>query len=214
MSANLIDLFREYEALLRWADTAFRGVQEEYPDCVRCRSNCSDCCHAFFELFQIEAVYLNYNFNRSLKRKERREATRTAEKTMMKIEEIKFSINKAEHQIREAAGFRVRCPLLNEKGLCILYEYRPITCRIYGIPTSINGSGTTCGRSGFEKGKAYPTVNWDMIHAKVYAMSVRLPALASHPSAPGQDAEKLISVPKALLNDYSGLFKEVKHGLS
>ncbi|MFH1148808.1 MAG: YkgJ family cysteine cluster protein [Pseudomonadota bacterium] len=204
MNTNLTELFREYDVLLSSADNAFRRMQEEYPDCVRCRINCSDCCHAFFELFQIEAVYLNYHFIDSLKRKERRETTRKAEKLLVEIEEIKSSFSEPRHLARKIAGSRVRCPLLN-KGSCLLYEYRPITCRLYGIPTAINGSGRTCGMSGFEKGKTYPTVNWDMIHERLYALSSDIWGTENH-AVPAQVARRLISVPTALLTDYGRLF--------
>jgi Fe-S-cluster containining protein len=48
---------------------------------------------------------------------------------------------------------RVRCPMLNDSDQCDIYEFRPITCRLYGIPTAIGGKGHTCGLSGFAKGK-------------------------------------------------------------
>ena len=35
---------------------------------------------------------------------------------------------------------RVMCPL-NEKGLCGLYQYRPMICRLHGIPTEIKRPG-------------------------------------------------------------------------
>ena len=64
--------------------------------------------------------------------------------------------------------------MLNSKNLCDLYEYRPITCRLYGIPTSIGGRGHTCGLSMFEEGKSYPTVNIDAIYVKLSELSTEL----------------------------------------
>ena len=72
------------------------------------------------------------------------------------------------------ANERVRCPLLNEQEMCDLYEYRPITCRLYGIPTAIGGVGHTCGMSGFVRGRPYPTVNLDMIQTNLYKISDEL----------------------------------------
>ena len=69
------------------------------------------------------------------------------------------------------AGERIRCPFLNNQDRCDLYEYRPITCRFYGIPTSIGGVGHTCGKSGFIEGEKYPTVNLDIIHSRLQQIS-------------------------------------------
>ena len=34
----------------------------------------------------------------------------------------------------EIAATSVRCPLLDEENRCLLYDARPITCRLYGVP--------------------------------------------------------------------------------
>jgi len=73
--------------------------------------------------------------------------------------------------LMDIAAERVRCPLLNDDEMCDLYEYRPITCRLYGIPTSIGGRSHTCGKSGFVEGKQYPAVNLDAIQKKLYDIS-------------------------------------------
>lgn len=77
----------------------------------------------------------------------------------------------SEEVLHRLASERVRCPLLNDGNQCSLYAHRPITCRLYGIPTRINGSGYTCGKSGFKKGVVYPTVNLDIIHHKLRLLS-------------------------------------------
>ena len=71
----------------------------------------------------------------------------------------------------DIAAERVMCPLLNDNEMCDLYEHRPITCRLYGIPTSIGGRSHTCGKSGFVEGKPYPAVNLDAIQKKLYDIS-------------------------------------------
>ncbi|MFN2437478.1 MAG: YkgJ family cysteine cluster protein, partial [Desulfotignum sp.] len=69
---------------------------------------------------------------------------------------------------------RVRCPLLGENDLCLMYEYRPITCRVYGIPTSTAGASHICGRTNFVQGKAYPTLNMDKIYTQLQLLSAEL----------------------------------------
>jgi len=179
MALDFTKWFEKYKKLVLEADQAFKRVEEDYSDCVRCRINCCDCCYAFFELFLIESVYLNYHFNMLIKRRERRVVLRRAEKADIRILHIKKRLNlidATEVKDKGAVMFglaeeRVRCPLLNDRGLCILYPYRPITCRLYGIPTAIGGVGHTCGKSGFQKGVRYPTINLDLIHNRLFELS-------------------------------------------
>ena len=48
--------------------------------------------------------------------------------------------------------------MLGPDDRCVLYEQRPVTCRLYGVPTAIHGKAHVCGKCGFARGGAYPTV--------------------------------------------------------
>ena len=171
--------FEKYEALVCDVDKIFKSVQEAHKDCVRCELYCSDCCHAVFDVTLIESVYMNHHFNRSLTRRERRPIIRRAEKADRKFYQIKQKLQKMyvdrgklpEEVLFQLAQERVRCPFLNDENLCDLYDRRPITCRVYGVPTSIGGTARICGLSGFKKGTAYPTVNLDTINDRLFEMS-------------------------------------------
>lgn len=51
--------------------------------------------------------------------------------------------------MERAAQIKLRCPLLGQDDRCLLYAARPITCRVYGVPTAIAGQGHVCGFSAF-----------------------------------------------------------------
>jgi hypothetical protein len=55
-----------------------------------------------------------------------------------------------------------------------LYENRPVTCRLYGVPLSIRGKGHVCGKCRFTAGTAYPTVALDRIQERLADLSRRL----------------------------------------
>lgn len=80
MSLDYPHLFEHYKKLVSEADRAFEQVRKMHGDCVKCTIECCDCCYAFFGLYLIEAVYLNYQFNSLLARKQRRDITKTAAK--------------------------------------------------------------------------------------------------------------------------------------
>ncbi len=163
------------------ADKVFERVKNEHSECFKCKSKCSDCCNALFDLYLIEALYINDKFNKKFKDGERErliEKSNIADRTIYKLKRKAYKdleSGKDENEIlSKMAEERVRCPLLNDDDICDLYEYRPITCRLYGIPISIGGVSHTCGLSAFAEGKQYPTVNLEKIQNKLYEISVEL----------------------------------------
>ncbi|MFZ0131009.1 MAG: YkgJ family cysteine cluster protein [Desulfobacterales bacterium] len=181
MDFDLTPYLRRYEALVQLADQAFQRVSSEYPANVKCRSGCADCCHALFDLTLIEALYINQKFNEKYQGPQREALLEKANKVDRQIVRIKrqagrdLQNGKPEQDIlRELASMRVPCALLNDQDLCDLYEFRPLTCRFYGIPTAIGGTGHTCGLSGFEEGRSYPTINLDLVHQQLQQITAEL----------------------------------------
>ncbi|KPJ77647.1 MAG: hypothetical protein AMJ54_07135 [Deltaproteobacteria bacterium SG8_13] len=181
MDFDFTPYFERYEALLDLADRLFEQVAEKHPECINCKIGCSDCCHALFDLTLIEALYLNHRFNERFTGSEKEALLETANAADRQIARVKreayrsLQQGKGEDEVLEGlAKARVRCPLLTGKEKCALYEYRPITCRLYGIPTAIGGQGHSCGISGFEQGKPYPTVHLDKINEQLQQLSAEL----------------------------------------
>jgi len=182
MDFDFTPYLRRYEALAKVADQVFARVESEHPACVRCGSGCVDCCHALFDLTLIEALYLNQKFNRRYEGPERERLLEKANRADRRIARIKRGAHrqfqegeKDENEIlADLARARERCPLLDDENRCILYEFRPITCRFYGIPTAIGGQGYTCGLSGFKPGGRYPTVQLERIHQQLQQITAEM----------------------------------------
>jgi len=181
MDIDFTPFFKQYEEVLAMADKVFERVKNENSECVKCKTKCSDCCNALFDLYLIEALYINDKFNKKFKGGERErliESSNIADRTIYKLKRKAYKdleSGKDENELlSKMAEERVRCPLLNDDGMCDLYEYRPITCRLYGIPISIGGVSHTCGLSAFAEGRQYPTVNLEKIHNKLYEISAEL----------------------------------------
>jgi Fe-S-cluster containining protein len=208
---NLEPYFDKYKAIVDQVDAVFKKVHEEHQDCVRCRVGCSDCCHALFDLSLIEALYIKAQFDKIFKDSARAliiERANEADRAVYRLKRQAFRDHengKPENQIlEEMAAHRIRCPLLNSDDQCDLYAHRPLTCRLYGIPTVIGDKAHTCGLSGFEQGKPYPTVKLDAIQHKLYDLSVELAndIGSRYPKL----AELLVPVSMALLTDYTEEF--------
>ncbi len=192
-------LFDPYDELVKEADYVFQQIKERYPECVKCKIYCSDCCYAIFGLFLIEAFFLKYDFEnldkevkaKALKRAE--QADKQLSNIQKRLEDFKddpYMINYV------LARGRIRCPLLSEDNRCILYPYRPITCRVYGIPILVRGTLRVCYKSGFKKGEKYTAYNLDKTHKELYSLSKELIKAAG--SDDDSRASLMISVAKAI----------------
>jgi len=208
MNIDLSPYFKKYEALVAAADGAFERVKRAYAECVKCEEKCADCCHALFDLTLIEALYIHHKFNQKFAGTEKINLLERSNRADRRIHQIKrkaykdLRAGKNEGEILAEMAFeRVRCPLLNEKDLCDLYDHRPLTCRFYGIPTAIGGAGHTCGRSGFKKGEQYPTVNLDAVYNKLQEISAEL--LRDIESRNIRLADILLPLSMALITDFN-----------
>jgi len=209
MDIDFTPFFKKYEALTKLADETFARVKKEHPDCVKCDSGCSDCCHALFDLSLIEAFYINHQFNQHFDGQKKEQLINKANSIDRKIYKIKRQAHKdfesgkkKEIDILMDMSFkRARCPLLNLNDRCDLYDYRPITCRFYGIPIQIGNMSHTCNLSAFEEGGKYTTAKIDVIHQRLYKISLEL-AIALR-SKYSKIAEMLVPLSMALLTDYN-----------
>jgi Fe-S-cluster containining protein len=136
---NLADYFQQYEAIVAQIENhvqkAANGVLHER----RCGLELDLCCRMDVELSLIEAIYFNYRLNRHLKGEQRMEAIRgalsisraAAQASGHRQRQSIVSANNdtALHQIPQGS---LLCPLSIEKN-CLIYDYRPIVCRLYGV---------------------------------------------------------------------------------
>lgn len=208
MPIDYESFFKRYEALAKSASQIFEKVNQMHPGCVKCALQCSDCCHALFDLTLIEALYINYRFHDNIAEKRKDALLELANKADRQIYRIKKNAFRAqqsgqtENQILEdLAAERVRCPLLNDQNQCELYDCRPITCRLYGVPTSIGGNSYTCGKSDFKPGHSYPTVYLDKIQDQLFELSHDL--VREIRSSYTKMGDLLVPLSMALLTDYN-----------
>ena len=211
MDIDLQPYFEKYEAIQAASDAAFERVKGQHPSFVTCGIGCIDCCYALFDLTLIEALYLNQRFNETFSGKENETIIEKSNKADRSVYRIKRKAYKdmrkgiSEDEILSGLAVeRERCPLLNDRKRCDLYRYRPVTCRLYGIPTSINGRGHTCGTSGFIEGEKYPTANLDRIQKKLFELSSEL--IGDIRSKHVRLSDMLVPVSMALLTGYDEVY--------
>jgi Fe-S-cluster containining protein len=181
MALDFSEYFDRYDAVLAKVDQAFAQVKEQTGDAVTCGQGCSDCCYALFDLTLVEAMYISHHFRKTFSGMQRSEIMERADNADREVNRMKRKLYKASEKgaptdeiLRLVAETRLRCPLLGEGDLCQLYDHRPLTCRAYGVPTAIGDSVHTCGQSGFEPGKPYPTIRIETLQDSLLSMSMEL----------------------------------------
>jgi Fe-S-cluster containining protein len=207
---KLAQLFRSYEFLVDKADAAFKRMEKEHAACIKCERRCSDCCHAVFGLFLIEAAYLKQQFDQ-LGKEQIKGALLRCNKTERDLKRLEKMLRTYENdpnmQAYTMARERIRCPLLDENEDCILYPNRPITCRVYGIPTKIQGKARVCGKAEFKAGENYPVFDLDGTYSDLYVLSKEF--LDGREKGDPEKAPFLISVAKVISTPEDDLLHEV-----
>jgi len=203
------DLFQSYELLVDKADAAFQEMQKEHGSCIKCEAHCSDCCQAVFGLFLIEAGYLKEHFDKLTDEEKKAALVRCkqAEKSLERLQKL-LQAHEDDPQMKAyiMSRERIPCPLLNEHQECILYMYRPITCRVYGIPTKVQGKARVCWKSEFKKDERYPVFDLDRVHRELYFLSAELLKAAGEDNP--ERASLLISVSKAITTPLQDLLRQ------
>ena len=148
---NVVDLstyFVEYEALIRKIDEDLEAVRNSYPQVSGCGAEREDCCYRYLDLDLIEAIYLSNTMNRFLGSDIRKRVInnaakigQTTKKLITRIKQKGEGIEASKEALVEAyAGEKLLCAL-NNKHRCSLYKYRPISCRLHGVPAGVVDQG-------------------------------------------------------------------------
>jgi Fe-S-cluster containining protein len=140
-SKNVVDLsayFTEYEALIQKMDD---DIKKNDVNIVDCGIETNECCFEYFEIQLVETIYLYSRLNRSLPSNIRSQIIHNAVEVLKTIRHIHrltgnqgYSAEKDKMSLVNAYNKeKILCPLQNGSK-CMLYKYRPIRCRYYGIP--------------------------------------------------------------------------------
>ncbi len=123
-----------YKTILGRADRHFETVMRAQPQNLQCGAGCSLCCYGLFEIGSGDVPVLAEGLQ-ALHPMRRKRIIRRA----LEIVESSHHPNLRECSPEEKEAFFDRtqstpCPNLDEAGLCMMYEHRPLVCRTFGLP--------------------------------------------------------------------------------
>jgi Fe-S-cluster containining protein len=123
--APFIDRFKIIFASM---DLKYKEAADYYGfDCTGCEDNC--CFTRFFHHTLLEYLYIMEGYG-TLDLAKQVEVKRRALEVCQKTDEA----------VAKGISVRVMCPL-NFDGLCLMYDYRPMICRLHGIPHELQRPG-------------------------------------------------------------------------
>jgi Fe-S-cluster containining protein len=175
--------------LVARADRLFDTIAHTHGDLMACKAGCDDCCNVYFRVTLIEAFVINQAFKQNVSDGFRSRAISRADQVeplFRQADELISLPNQKQVAIDTASRIKIRCPL-NEDHACILYEYRPITCRLYGTPQKMAGKVVSCPKNGFLPGSKYTTVDIDDMQKRLtrYSRDLLVDLLGVNPRPPG-----------------------------
>lgn len=116
-----------YKAVLTRADAFFDQVARSQPAELQCGRGCSLCCYGAFEIGDGDVAVIAEGLE-SLHPMRRKKVIRRA------LEIVEKHAGAASREAFFDATSNVACPALDDKGLCTMYEHRPLVCRTFGLP--------------------------------------------------------------------------------
>jgi len=141
------EILVEYRQLLGGIDDWFAGCIECSRDQIACRPGCAACCRGLFEISLLDAALLQSGFA-ELAEPVKKQVLVKAKTRVAQLQQRwpefhpPYILNRlpddAWQQMPE--DDLTPCPLLGTHGNCLVYESRPLTCRLHGLP-NIDCSG-------------------------------------------------------------------------
>jgi hypothetical protein len=121
--------------LLDRLDTLYKAMDRKYQEAadhygLQCNGCDDNCCYTrFYHYTLLEYLYIRKGYH-LLERERQTQITRSALDVCRKTEVAD----------KKGRAVRLMCPV-NVAGLCVLYAYRPMICRLHGIPHELTIPG-------------------------------------------------------------------------
>jgi Fe-S-cluster containining protein len=140
-SSRMNEILQKYLELLRSVDAWYYSCLEKAGNLIECRKGCSGCCRGLFDITLLDAFMLRAAFDQ-LDGETREKALVKARARLVSLRqdwpdfESPYILNARpdEEWTEMPEEDETPCPLLSSDGLCLVYDFRPMTCRLHGLP--------------------------------------------------------------------------------
>jgi Fe-S-cluster containining protein len=136
-------ILTRYHELLTEVDSWFMHCSLASGPNMACKRGCSACCRGLFDITLLDACLIRVGFNRlsySLQEDVRNKACQqlsVIQETLWPDFGSPWLLNmypEEEWELAMPDEDETPCSLLGDDGLCLVYDSRPMTCRLHGAP--------------------------------------------------------------------------------
>ncbi|GFO63451.1 hypothetical protein GMPD_13700 [Geomonas paludis] len=128
--------------MLAQVDDWFARCMTAHPEHIACQGGCSGCCRGTFDITLLDAYYLKRGFDALADEVKERVLVKCRQRlTLMRQQwpelDHPFVLNyrpEEDWELLMPDEDETPCVLLGEDGRCLVYQHRPMTCRLHGIP--------------------------------------------------------------------------------
>ena len=126
-----LDVYRE---ILKRIDSKFHQIQNLHGRQMQCGKGCAMCCHGLFDISLADAAGVAEGFA-ALSPDIRAQVLARAEAIQ---ESIGLHLMRRDDprtdEVADSFAEPPRCPMLGPSNECLIYEQRPLACRLEGLP--------------------------------------------------------------------------------
>lgn len=141
MEPAINPLLTEYLQLLAEVDQWYQRCSDNHRDQLACDVGCSGCCRGLFDITLLDAALLQQGFRKLSTVRQQQVLQRCQQRlSLLQLRWPEFSAPYILNDLADDSwqampeGDETPCPLLDEEGCCLVYEHRPLTCRLHGVP--------------------------------------------------------------------------------
>lgn len=136
------EILEKYQGLLAEVDQWFHRCLARSGNRIHCAAGCSGCCRGLFDITLLDAALLKEGFDR-LEGGTREQVLERCRERLAGMQRLwpdfapPFILNcraEEEWELLMPDDDETPCPLLGADGRCLVYGYRPMTCRLHGLP--------------------------------------------------------------------------------
>jgi Fe-S-cluster containining protein len=142
LNVNMHDILGCYGTLLQEVDEWFLKASASSGANVSCRTGCSACCRGLFDITLLDACFLKSGFDK-LERETQEMVLAGTRERLLSLQALwpdfaePYILNyrpEEEWEQLMPEEDETPCVLLGDDGKCLVYNYRPMTCRLNGLP--------------------------------------------------------------------------------
>lgn len=131
-----------YHVVLERLDRWFEEIARRHPGVIPCRAGCSACCHGPFDISAADTLLLREGLA-TLSPADREVVRSRGEELLSRMRALapawgppwdlaQLGEDRFDGLVEALA--ETPCPLLDDQGACRLYAWRPLVCRLIGLP--------------------------------------------------------------------------------